>query len=396
MAYFHRDLEHQLVKALEQFPAVLVTGPRQAGKSTLLRHTLKHYRYVSLDDPIERAEARQDPKLFLSLRPAPLIIDEIQYAPELFSYLKLAIDADRHRYGQYVLTGSQTFQLMEGVSESLAGRVAIFELFPLSWGEIEQIPKQAGRRYDDRAVVDQIVRGFYPEFFRTPNLSWETWYSSYLATYLERDLRNLKAIHNLDLFQSFMGLAATRAGGLLNLAEIGKECGVSATTAREWLSLLQATYVVHLLRPYYRNHSKRLVKAPKLYFVDTGLLCHLLGIDTADRLLKSAARGHIFENMVVMEIVKGLGRSKQRQQLYFYRTHKGHEVDLLYESAERLEAYEIKFSKTVTSGMASSLVHFKHDHPEATCKLLSLAEEERPLAPGISAIHWSEVPILRF
>ncbi len=389
--YIPRKIEKFFLEALKQFPVCLITGPRQAGKSTMLRHTLKNYRYVTLDDPQMRKMAIEDPKLFLSTFAAPLIIDEIQYAPELLSYIKMQVDQDRHNYGQYVLTGSQIFQLMKGVSESLAGRVAIFHLYPLSWEEIGQIPSQEALIYNDNHCAKQIIQGFYPEFFITPNLDKYFWYSSYLSTYIERDVRNIKSITDLGRFQIFIGLLAARAGKLLNLSEVAKECGITQPTARDWLSILESTYIISLLKPYHNNLSKRLVKSPKLYFVDTGLLCYLLGIDTEERFFKSMERGPVFENMVVMECKKRLSYRKSNAGCYFYRTASGVEVDLLVEYGDGIDAYEIKCSKTLSRDMAQPLALFQKEHPIKSGKILSLQEETIPLISGIEGGHWSKM-----
>lgn len=382
--YIPRAIEPHLLEALKQFPACLVTGPRQSGKSTLLQHLLKGHAYVSLDDPLHRAMAKEDPELFLSSFPAPLIIDEIQYAPELFSHLKLRIDQKRHVPGQYVLTGSQIFSLMKGVSESLAGRIAIFQLYPLHWREI-----QPEGLISDADCAAQTVCGFYPEFLSVPNLNGNLWHGSYLSTYVERDVRNVKAIADLGRFQTFISLLAARAGQLLNLAEIAGQCGISQPTAKDWLSILEATYVIYLLRPYHANLSKRLVKSPKVFFVDTGLLCYLLGIDTPERFFKAAERGHLFENMVVMEAVKRLAASLERASFYFYRTALGMEVDLLVERRGGIEAYEIKHAKTIQREMGQSLKRFKEEHPVKKAALLSLREEKIPLFEGVVGEHWS-------
>jgi len=383
--YIHRAIEKILQEALKQFPAVLITGPRQAGKSTLLQHTLKDYHYVTLDDPMIRAMANNDPEFFLSAHETPVIINEIQYAPELLSYIKIKIDKNRRKYGRFVLTGSQTFQLMKGVSESLAGRVAILQLYPLSWEEIDVSP------FDEKQVAKQMMQGFYPQFFAEPQTDWNLWYSSYISTYLERDLRNVKAISDLGRFQTFLSLLASRAGQLLNMAELAKECGVSQPTIKDWISILESTYIIFLLKPFHNNRTKRLVKSPKIYFVDTGLLCYLLGIDRGDRLFKASIGGHIFENMVIAEFVKKLSKNPQRVEYFFYRTASGVEVDLVVERSGKIEAYEIKFAKTLSREMAKSLSLFASEHKVEKSVVLSLQDQEIPLMEGVFAKHWSFV-----
>lgn len=384
MRYVHRKLEKPLKEALAQFPVVLITGPRQAGKSTLLQHCLKTYPYVTLDDLLVRHLAESDPALFLKTYESPVIIDEIQYVPSLLSYIKMHVDAHRRKHGQYVLTGSQVFPLMEGVSESLAGRVAIFHLFPLSFREIPD-----ANVYDAQTVAGHILKGFYPEFAVEPQLNAQFWHSAYLSTYLERDLRNMRNIQDLGQFQRFLILLASRAGQLFNLNEIGKECGVSQTTTKDWLTLLQATSIIHLLEPYARNLAKRVIKSPKVFFVDTGLLCYLLRIGSVQQLIHSPFAGHLFENMVVMEKIKHFAEKGERAPCYFYRTAKGLEVDLLIDHGDSLEAYEIKFTATPRAEMAQPLVEFKRDHKVKKCALLNLRPEKLPFPNGVCAEHWS-------
>ncbi len=382
--YLHRKLERPLKEALKQFPAALITGPRQAGKSTLLQHTLKDVNYVTFDDILARNLAETDPALFLKTYEPPLILDEIQYVPSLFSPLKLKIDANRRNSGQYILTGSQLFPLMKGVSESLAGRIAIFQLYPLSWKEIPDVDP-----YDEMATANQILKGFYPEFQVNQDLNPKFWFSAYLSTYLERDLRAMRNIQDLGQFQRFLVLLAARAGQILNLNEIGKECGISQTTAKDWLTILQATSIIYLLEPYYRNLTKRVIKSPKLFFVDTGLLCYLLRVEKVEQLIHSPFGGHIFENMVVMEKIKQFAEKGERAPCYFYRTGAGLEIDLLIDHGDHLDAFEIKFSATPSAEMTRSLVQFKNEFPVKKALLLNLRSQPHPFSNGIIADHWS-------
>jgi len=385
--YYSRILGKLIIAALKQFPVCLITGARQAGKSTLLKNILSGFNYVTLDDPLMRMLAIDDPELFLSKNSFPLIIDEIQYAPGLLSYLKMRIDENRHAYGQYVLTGSQIFQLMKGVSESLAGRIAIFNLYPFSWKEVQEIFDH--QNIDDKTCAKQIIQGFYPEFFVNPSLDKNLWFGSYLSTYIERDVRNIKTITDLGRFQTFIALLAARAGKLLNISEVAKECGITQPTAKDWLSILESTYIIYILKPYHNNLSKRLVKSPKIYFTDTGLLCYLLGIDSEERFFKSSERGSIFENMVIMEAVKQLSAQTNRSQCFFYRTASGVEVDLIVEKENHLDAYEIKLAKTLDREMAQSIALFRKEHKVRRSQIISLQEKNMPLLEGIEGVHWS-------
>ena len=383
--YFTRKIEKLFLESLKQFPVCLITGARQVGKSTMLQNVLKKYKYVSLDDPMIRKAAKEDPNLFLSTYSSPVIIDEIQYAPELLSYIKMKVDANRHEYGRYVLTGSQIFQVMQGVSESLAGRIAIFNLYPFDFEEIKTDV------FNDNLIFQSCLKGFYPEFYVNEKLDPALWFSSYLNTYIERDIRNIKAISDLSKFQSFISILATRAGKILNLSSISKECGITQPTCKSWLSILESTYIIYLLKPFHNNRKKRVIKSPKLYFVDTGLLCFLFGIDTINRLLKSVENGAIFENMIVMEAVKRLAYQKEKTNCYYYRTQNDIEVDLIIEKGNDLIPYEIKFTKTVSKKMAKSLKIFQDDHNIKKGYLLSLYKETLPLYEQTQAVHWSNI-----
>lgn len=383
--YIKRNLEAPLKRALDQFPVILVTGPRQAGKSTLLQHVLKDYNYVSLDNVLVRNLAESDPALFLKSYQSPVIIDEIQYVPSLLSYIKMQVDADRRNYGQFVLTGSQIFSLMKRESESLAGRIGIFHLYPLSWSEITSV-----NPYDEMAMFDQMLKGFYPEFQIAPKLEPEFWHNSYLSTYLERDLRVMRDIKDLGQFQKFITLLATRAAQLFNLTEIGKECGITQTTAKDWLTLLQASSIIHLLQPYSKNMTKRIIKSPKLYFIDTGLLCFLFRIETTKQLMNSPFVGHIFENMVIMDKIKNFAEKGKRAPCYFYRDSSGIEVDLLIDHGSESDIYEIKLTSSPKTSMTDPLKKFQKDHKVRNASILSLYKDKIFLSKNVTTQHWFE------
>lgn len=388
--YIHRKIEKLLKKAIRQFPVCLITGARQVGKSTLIKNLLKEYTYVTFDDPFTKKAAQDDPELFLSSYKIPLIIDEVQYVPEIFSYLKTRVDENRHEYGQYVLTGSQVFQLMQNVSESLAGRIAIFELYPLSYEEIFEHEK-SDKCFEDDQLIQRMTAGFFPESFHMKKrLDPQLWFGSYVSTYLERDVRNIKQVLDLSRFQTFLQLLASRAAQLLNITEVSKECGVSQSTIKDWLSVLESTYIIKILRPYFTNHNKRYIKTPKVYFLDTGLLCYLLGIDS-ERLLKAREKGNIFENMIFMEVVKRLSCDASHTPIYFYRTSHGSEVDLIIEKKGKTYAYEIKFSKTLTKEMAKGLKEFLTSHEAYSAKILSLQERPLPFYKEIQGLHWKHL-----
>lgn len=382
--YYNRHIEPVLETASRQFPAVILTGVRQSGKSTLLEHAFPDHTLLTLDDIRLRNLARNDPELLISSYNEPLLIDEVQYAPQLLSSLKIRIDKQRNSYGRYILTGSQMLQMMQGISETLAGRIAVLHLHPFSWNEMtDSIP-------DTSRVNAQIIRGFYPELHVRNDSDAELWFSSYISTYLERDVRNIKQINDLGMFRDFISLLAARIGRQLNLAEIAKECGVSQPTARSWLGILESTHLIYLLRAYHRNISKRVVKSPKLYFMDTGLACYLLGIDTPERLLKAAEKGHLFENMVIAEVVKRASFSTGKMDLWYYRTQSGVEVDLIIDCKGEYRAYEIKFSETPRPHMADSLKLFENEvHCEESAVLCQI-RKPLPLNSSVSAVHWYE------
>ena len=329
-----------LARLARGFPVIAITGPRQSGKSTLAREVFSHHPYVTLEDPDTRRIALADPRRFLARFPNGAVLDEVQRAPELLSYLQGRVDAAQ-RMGEFVITGSQQFGLMDGITQSLAGRVGMLQLLPLSNAELRQSESAKA------SLEDRMWRGGYPALHaRGRDLQPQTWFASYVATYLERDVRQVLNVSDLALFQRFVLMCAARSGQLLNLNSLAADCGISQPTARRWLTVLQASYVVALLPPYHRNFGKRLVKSPKLYFLDTGLLCHLLRIADPLTLQTHALRGAIFETWVVTEVIKHRFNQGLAADLYFWRDNHGVELDLVFEDAGRLQSVEIKSGTT--------------------------------------------------
>ena len=315
-SYIPRSLESVVVKAANQFPVVVLVGPRQSGKTTLLQNLYgAQFRIVSLEPPDVRAAAAGDPRGFLELYPPPVIYDEVQYAPSLLPYVKEQVDAHRDRPGQFILTGSQNLLLMQQVTESLAGRSAVLKLLPMSQREValcpdrplpwetDHLPEQP-KAPSYAALWDQILRGYYPELVANPQRDSRLWQAGYVQTYLERDVRNLRNIGDLTLFQTFLRALALRSAQLLNLSELARDVGVAVNTAKDWLSILEASFQVFIVRPYFVNLGKRLVKSPKVYFTDTGLLCYLVGLRDIEHAASGPMGGAIFENLVVAELFK--------------------------------------------------------------------------------------------
>ena len=328
-------------KLLKMFPVVTVTGCRQCGKSTLLKNLLPDYKYVSLEDIDQRELASQDPRTFLSVYDNHTIIDEIQRVPSLLSYIQTRVDS-LSQNGVYVLTGSHNLLLMQSISQSLAGRTALFTLAPFSITELCKsglLPK----------TVDEILyKGCFPRLYDNPDLDPTIFYSSYEKTYVERDVREVKAITNLTAFSKFLRLCAGRVGQLLNITELAEAAEISRQTADDWLSVLETSYIVFRLVPYYKNVGKRLVKSPKLYFYDTGLAAYLLGIRRGSDIQNFYMRGALFENLIVADFFKQKYFTSQDPDFYFYRDNKGIEIDLLSQEFNSLKAYEIKASATMS------------------------------------------------
>ncbi len=343
----NRLLKDKLLQLSKQFPIITLTGPRQSGKSTLLRMTFPDYTYISLEDPDIRSFAEEDPRGFLATYPSKVILDEVQRVPNLFSYLQTHTDREGEA-GMYCLAGSHNFLLMEQINQSLAGRTAILKLLPFSLSEL----KQGGWFEED---VDKLIyQGAYPRLF-DKGIEPLDYYPNYIQTYVERDVRLIKNIGDLSKFIRFIKLCAGRIGQLLNLSSLANECAISVPTAQSWISLLEASYICYLLKPDHNNFAKRLVKTPKLYFYDTGLACSLLDIKSSEQVNTHFLRGGLFENLIVNEFIKGSYNKGRESQLTFWRDSTGNEVDLLDYSLGFVQAYEIKSGATYSSSYLKSL-----------------------------------------
>ena len=403
--YIARALEIVIRKAAKEFPVVVLTGPRQSGKTTLLKHLFaEKYRYVSLEPPDVRAAASADPRGFLQMSPPPVIFDEVQYAPDLFPYIKEAVDAARDKPGQYLLTGSQNLLLMERVTESLAGRAAMLRLLPLSRREEEERCRAplswevkqrrvAPPRITYQELWKRFLRGNYPELVVHPKRDITLWHSSYVQTYLERDVRTLRNVGDLTQFQNFLRALAARSAQLLNLSELARDLGVAVNTAKTWLSVLEATYQAIVLRPYFANIGKRLVKTPKVYFTDVGTLCYLVGLRHPEHAAFGPMGGAIMKTAILSQIVKTLTHRGLEPQVYFWRTSAGTEVDIIVDSDGKLVPIEAKLSATMRPDMASGIKDFQKDLGERAAPgyVVHPGDVSLPLGPSVTALPIAEL-----
>ena len=392
-----RHLTPVLLRASGQYPVVSVTGPRQSGKTTLLQHAFPDHRYASLEAPDVRAFALSDPRDFLAQFHGPVILDEAQHAPELFSYIQVLVD-ERPEPGRFVLSGSHNFLLMRRIAQSLAGRVHISHLLPFSLAELHGFPL---RTVEDIAGGESAAlpgewtgsafAGGYPPV-HDRGLDPSEWHSLYFQTYLQRDVRELTQVGDLEAFRRFVLLCAGRAGQLLNLSALGADCGVSHETARRWLSVLEASFIVFRLPPHHENFKKRLTKSPKLYFVDTGLLCYLLRVGSADELAVHAARGAVFENLIVSELRKSGYHAGREPRLAFWRDHTGNEVDLVVDSARGAVPVEIKSGATVASDFFKGLRHWERLAGNSGRGILVYGGDDSHRRSGVAVRSWRQWP----
>lgn len=384
MRYISRSIEKEIIKASRAFSAILLTGPRRAGKTTLLKKLFPKASYYLLEDPDIISRVRMDPRSFIEEVKLPAIFDEIQNVPELFNYIRTQIDSHPYRYGQWYLTGSQDAPLMKGVSESMAGRAAVFHLLPLSLSENEKV---------------SMLAGGFPEILAKPGAA-SIWFRSYIQTYLERDVRSISAIKNLATFRRFLSLLASRAGSILNKTDIAAPLGVSVPTLSEWLNILEISGQIIVVPPFYENFGKRLIKSPKIYFIDSGLVCYLLGIETEKALQRSTFLGPVFEGFAASEIIKHQLNTGKRKEIYYFRDQQGLEVDFIVPGGNgRLIVMEAKASRSIRPDMGASLnrlsravSRYKVDKyvihlPPAK----GTGKELTTLSPGIKAIPVTEI-----
>ena len=377
-----RQIASKIIELKSKYPVIALTGPRQSGKTTLLKTAFPDYRYISLENPDNRDFAQKDPIGFLKIYDSQVIIDEVQYVPHLFSYIQTLVDESR-QMGQFILSGSQNFQLLENITQSLAGRVALFRLLPFDFTEL----KQANLLSTD--YLEAIRMGFYPALFDR-KISSTIFYANYIQTYVERDVAQLINVKDVRLFRIFLGLCAARAGQLLNMNSLANVCGISQTTAKAWLSVLESSYIIFQLQPYFKNFSKRIVKTPKLYFYDTGLVCHLLGIKTKDDI--GTYKGSLFENLIIAEYYKQNEHKYKHQDYYFWRDSNGNEVDLLYSSAQNLNIFEIKASQTIMSEQFKGLNFLQNIASEMVAtKTLIYAGDESQQRTHYTIKSWNDM-----
>lgn len=376
-----RSIAYKIHSLSKQFPVICITGPRQSGKTTLVQNIFPHHKYVSLEDLDTREYAQKDPRAFLSNHRTGMIIDEIQRVPELLSYIQGIVDAHQ-KPAEFVITGSQNILLHEKVSQTLAGRMALVRLLPFTIQELDR----AGRA--PASPEEMVYKGGYPRIHALKTNPAD-WYPSYVRTYVERDLHLIKNISDLSVFQKFMRLCAGRIGQVVNLTSLGNDCGVSHTTVREWLSILEASYILFLLQPYHKNYNKRLVKSPKIYFYDSGLACYLLGIGSPEALASHYLRGGLFETMILSDIVKHQWNAGKEHGCYYWRDKAGHEVDFIIEDDDRLHAVEVKAGHTIASDYFDGVRYFT-ETAQAGTPWVIYAGDEQQQRTAATVLGWKQ------
>lgn len=375
----------ELLKLSRQFKVVAIIGPRQSGKTTLAKHVFANKPYISLENPDHRRFAMEDPRGFLAQFPQGAVLDEAQRTPDLFSYLQQILDEDTNA-GKFILTGSNNFLLQENISQSLAGRIAYLILLPFSASELKE--NLTGE------LTDLLFNGTYPPIYDQP-VEPVTWYANYIRTYIERDVRQIKNITDLIAFERFLRLCAGRIGQLLNMSSLAIETGVDSKTIASWIGVLENSFIIHLLQPHHKNFNKRVVKMPKLYFYDTGLVCALLGIKHTSQLNYHPLAGNIFENFVVSELIKYRTNRAQTLNFYFWRDSVGHEIDLIVENALNLFPIEIKSGKTITSDFFKNILYWQTLANQSGGAIIYSGETTQVRSNGIEILPWQQLEELK-
>lgn len=377
IVYYNRSLEDTLKHYLHIFPVIALTGPRQSGKSTLLLHLLKDdYRYISFDEHRMTSIFYDDPEKFMSIYADKVIFDEVQKVPEIFDYLKIAVDRDRERYGKFIISGSSQLLLLKKVTESLAGRIGLLTLLPFQYSEIPEEMREVS-----------VFQGSFPEMIARKYEFWQEWYSAYIETYLQKDLRQLSNIGDLHDFTRFLTLLAARTAQLLNLSTYARDIGVSVSTVKRWISILETSYIIFLLPPFYQNLGKRIVKSPKLYFYDVGIVSYLTGIYNREMFEKGPMAGYIFENYIIAEIMKKELHRDSKARFYFLRTSHGDEIDLIIDRRHTQEFIEIKNSHTFRPHMVKTLEKTLVDQQKG---LLIYRGREIPYSEPVSIVNYAD------
>ena len=381
-----RDISQKLISLSNQVPVVTIIGPRQSGKTTLVKKCFSGYNYVNLEDPINRMLAKEDYKAFFDTYKEPLIIDEVQRVPELLSAIQVMVDDDREKNGRFILTGSHQPSLQKGIAQSLAGRTSIMTLLPLSMNEIAQ-----EGLLENLSTDELLLKGFMPELYKEGSRNPLTYYRDYLNTYVEKDLREILEIKNLDKFLRFLTLLAGRVGQLVNLSALSGEVGVSSTTLSEWLSVLEASYIVFRLKPYFSNITKQQIKTPKIYFTEVGLAVYLLGIETENQVNRDPLRGNLFENLVVSEVLKSHLNDNKDPNIFYMRTAKGVEVDLIIKKEDELYPCEIKTSMTPNKTFSRHLLSFVEAEENAKNPKIIYTGKSYPKFNGVEYVNFKDL-----
>ncbi len=381
MAYIKRQIEKELKILSKEFPIVTIMGPRQSGKTTMIKNVFPKYEYVSLEDLNMRDLAENDPKSFLEKFSKKTIIDEVQYAPKLFPYLQIVTD-EKNQAGQYIIAGSQNYLLLNKISQSLAGRVGVARLLPFSYQEIKSLLK-------NKNTSEIMFSGFYPRIFKE-KIRPASFYDAYITTYLEKDVASIFKIKNLEQFRGFLKLLASRSGQILNINSLAGDLSVSRSTLKEWLNILESSFIIFKNPPFFKNYKKQVIKSDKIFFYDTGLLCHLLGIESARQLDKNYLVGNIFETLVVSEFLKNDFNRGRRGSIYYWRDNKGREIDLVKQRGAYNDGYEIKKSKTISDNFFKNLLFWEALEKNNRKNLIYDGEEEYSIKKT-KIINWRKI-----